>query len=71
MSAFILEIFSVYPVLSDLAKKYIGVQAASVGPEDMFSISGHLFSSKRRKMGVKIFSDCVILKLNENLLNSC
>ena len=60
-----------FPVLADLAKKYLGIQAASVGPERMFSISGHIFSSKRRKMGAGLFSDCVILKLNENLLNLC
>jgi len=52
-----------------LAKKYLGVQASSAGPERMFSIAGHIFAEKRRKLGVRTFSDLVVLKLNEKHLN--
>ena len=34
--------------LAILAKKYLGVQASSAAVERMFSISGHIFSNKRR-----------------------
>jgi hypothetical protein len=54
--------------LSKLAKKYLGVQASSAGVERIFSISGHIFQSKRRKMGIDLFSTMVFLKLNEKLL---
>jgi hypothetical protein len=49
-----------------LAKKYLGVPASSASAERMFSISGHIFSSKRRRMGAKIFSELVYLKLNDD-----
>ncbi len=52
-----------------MAKKYLGVQASSAGPERMFSIAGHIFSDKRRRLGVRVFSDLVVLKLNEKHLN--
>jgi hypothetical protein len=35
---------------------------------ECFSISGHVFNSKRRRMGLTIFAMLVFLKLNENLL---
>jgi hypothetical protein len=57
--------------IADLAKKYLGVQASSAGPERMFSISGHIFAEKRRRLGVRVFSDLVVLKLNEAHLNKC
>lgn len=53
--------------LSKLAKKYLGVQASSAAVERMFSIAGHIFQAKRRKMGVDLFSIIVFLKLNEKL----
>ena len=57
-------------IIADLAKKYLGVQATSVVPERMFCIAGHIFAEKRRKLGVRTFSDLVVLKLNEKLLNT-
>jgi hypothetical protein len=54
--------------LSNIAKQYLGVQASSAGVERMFSISGHIFSSKRRRMGSKLFSELVFLKLNEQFM---
>jgi hypothetical protein len=55
-----------FPELANLAKKYLGVPASSASAERMFSISGHIFSSKRRRMGAKIFSELVYLKLNDD-----
>ena len=34
----------------------------------IFSLSGHIFSIKLRRLGYQTFSDLVFLKLNENLL---
>jgi len=53
--------------IADVAKKYLGVQASSAGPERMTSIAGHIFAEKRRKLSVRTFS---VIKLNENLLNN-
>jgi hypothetical protein len=58
----------VFPGLALLAKKYLSVQASSAAVERMFSIAGHIFSVKRRRLGVRFFSLLLILKLNENLI---
>ena len=57
-----------FPLLAKLAKKFLGIPASSASAERMFSIAGHIFSLKRRKMGMKIFCELVFLKLNENFL---
>jgi hypothetical protein len=57
-----------FPCISRLAKKFLGVQASSCQVERMFSISGHIFSNKRRKTGVRLFENLVFLKLNEQFL---
>ena len=58
----------VFPSLSRLARKYLSVQASSAECERMFSISGHIFSLKRRRMSINLFISLVLLKLNQNLL---
>ncbi len=58
-----------FTIIADLAKKFLGVQASFSGPERMFGIAGHIMSIKRRKLGIKIFENLVILKLNSHLLN--
>ena len=55
--------------LAEIAKKYLGVPASSAAVERMFSISGHILSSKRTKMSISLFSLLVFLKLNENFIN--
>ena len=57
-----------FQILSTLAKKYLGVPASSASVERMFSISGHILSSKRASMSVRLFALLVFLKLNENFL---
>jgi hypothetical protein len=57
-----------WPNLANLAKKYLGVQATSASVERMFSISGHIFSTKRRRTSPKLFELLVFLKLNEHFL---
>ena len=57
--------FSKFSTLSGHRQKILGNLATVEG---MFSISGHILSFKRRKLGEVIFSDLVYLKLNENIL---
>ncbi len=60
---------SAFPGLSRLAKKYLGVQASSAAVERMFSISGFIFSERRRRLGAQFFENLVLLKLNEDLID--
>jgi hypothetical protein len=53
------------PNLANLAMKYVRIPASYAAVERMFSIAGHIFSLKRRRMGIKIFCGLVFLKLNE------
>ena len=57
-----------WPALAELAKKVLGVPASSAIVERMFSLSGHIFSVKRRRMRTKLFQSLVYCKLNENLI---
>ena len=56
-------------IIADLARN-LDAQATSAGLERMFSIYGHIFAEKRRILGVRTFSDLVVLKLNDKLLNN-
>lgn len=58
-----------FPSLARLAKKFLSIQASSAAVERMFSISGHIFSLKRRKLGYIFFTDLVFLKLNEAFID--
>ena len=49
-----------------IAKKYLGVPASAAHVERMFSIAGHIINIKRRRMGVKLFTMLVMLKLNDS-----
>jgi len=60
---------SVYPELACLARKYLSIQASSGACERIFSLAGHIYQPKRRRLGISIFSDLVFLKLNEDLLD--
>jgi len=58
----------IFPELALLAKKYLSVQASSAACERMFSVAGHIFSVKRRRLGIRFFTQLLLLKLNENLM---
>jgi len=57
----------IFPSLALLAKKYLSVQASSAAVERMFSLAGHIFSLKRRRLGIKFFSRLLLLKLMNGL----
>ena len=44
-----------FPSLATLAMKYLGVQASSDAVERILSISGHMLSLKRRRLGYVFF----------------
>jgi hypothetical protein len=54
--------------LAKVAKKVLGVPASSSAVERMFSIAGHIYSVKRRRIKARIFEQLVFCKLNEHLL---
>ena len=58
-----------FPGLALLAKKYLSVQASSANAERMFSVAGHIFSVRRRCLGVLYFCNLVWLKLNEAFIS--
>jgi hypothetical protein len=51
--------------MAQLAKRFLSIQASSACCERLFSISGHIFQEKRRRLGEIFFSRLVFLKLNE------
>lgn len=57
-----------WPLLAEIAQKFLAVPATSASVERMFSISGHIFNPKRRKTGIRLFERLVLLKLNEQFL---
>ena len=59
-----------WPLLANIAKKVLAVPASSAGVERMFSIAGHVFSLKRRRMKARIYESLGYCKLNEDLLNN-
>ncbi len=58
-----------WPILANISKKILGVPASSAKVERIFSIAGHVFSLKRRRMKARIFESLVFAKLNEYLIN--
>ena len=57
-----------YRPLAQLTKMYLAVPASSASVERIFSISGHILSSKRASMSVRLFALLVFLKLNEKFI---
>jgi len=56
------------PILADTAMKVLDVPATSASVERLFSIAGHIYQAKRRRMTSNFFSEYVFCKLNEDLL---
>lgn len=59
-----------FPILSYLAKKYLGVLACSTASERLFSDAGNLLTAKRTRMCPKLFKKLMFLKRNGKHLDS-
>lgn len=57
-----------YPVIAKIAKKLLGIPSSSSEVERMFSVAGHIFSLRKRRMKIDLFENLTFLKLNSNLL---
>lgn len=55
----------VFPLLSDLAKKYLSPCATSVSSERMFSIAGHIVNKKRSSLKPEKVDRLVFLATNQ------
>ncbi|GET50019.1 zinc finger BED domain-containing protein 1-like [Rhizophagus irregularis DAOM 181602=DAOM 197198] len=59
---------SQFPVLAQLARKYLSIQATSGASERVFSDAGLIMSSKRTSMKADLFEALIFLKRNGNLV---
>lgn len=53
-----------FPILSNLAQKYLAVSATSTASERLFSDAGNLLTNKRTRMNPKLFKQIMFLKRN-------
>ncbi|XP_025416574.1 zinc finger BED domain-containing protein 1-like [Sipha flava] len=61
--------FSKYPVIGDLAKKYLTIPAISVSSERCFSTAGNIVTRKRASLSPENVNMLVFLHQNKYLLN--
>ena len=59
---------SQFPILAQLARKYLSIQATSGASERVFSDAGLIMSSKRTSMKENLFEALIFLKRNGNLV---
>ena len=57
-----------FPILSNLAQKYLAVSATSTASERLFSDAGNLLTNKRTCMKPKLFKKIMFLKRNASML---
>ena len=57
-----------FPILSNLAQKYLAVSATSTASEHLFSDAGNLLTNKRTCMKPKLFKKIMFLKRNASML---
>jgi hypothetical protein len=59
-----------FPILSDLARKYLAVSATSTASERLFSDAGNLLTNKRIRIKPKLFKKIMFLKRNASNFNT-
>ena len=57
-----------FPILAQLARKYLSIQATSGASERVFSDAGLIMSAKRTSMKEDLFEALIFLKRNGNLV---
>ena len=57
-----------FPILSNLAQKYLAVSATSTASERLFSDAGNLLTNKKTCMKPKLFKKIMFLKRNASML---
>jgi len=61
---------SKFPILSNLAKKYLCISATSTPSERLFSDAGNTMTVKKTSLNQNLFERMVILKKNVNYLDN-
>jgi hypothetical protein len=59
-----------FPILSKIARKYLGVSATSVSSERLFSDVGNNITVKRTNLDPELVGEMMFLKRNMNLLDT-
>lgn len=57
-----------YPILSELAAKYLAIPASSASVERLFSIAGKVFRPDRNRLNDNTFEQLMLIKCNADKL---
>ena len=58
-----------FPILSELSRKFLAVQATSAASERLFSDAGNIMTAKRTSMKCDLFETLIFLKRNKPIVD--